>query len=131
MINFDDLRVEENKTYTVLPCNLASDLVWFFNRSGIKSKRLNIRDIEKGKNKEVSALFTKEKMYEAIKEFVKNDEFDKNPCILVTNFNSEDLVKKAMWLRTHGDKDLSKNKTKAHNDAMSMIESSQSLHGIQ
>lgn len=131
MVKFDELRLEKDRTYTVVPGGLALDMSWFFKKNGVKYTRLSIRDIRKKKNKTASELFDEEKMKDELQIFLKNGSDDDEPCILITHFNKDDLIKKALEIMlSPKDKDLIAYKKRRHEVAMELSEKNPDLHGI-
>lgn len=131
MVTFEELRVEENETYTVLPGGLASDIAWFLTGNGIPYKRLSIRDIRNRKNKEASDLFDETRMRKELQIFWDNGSKDRVPCIMITHFNSEDFIKKALKIMSEPkDADLAEEERILQEDAMLFLKNNPDLHGI-
>ena len=131
MITFEDVKVEDHETYTVLPADIAGDMSWFLTRNGIEYSRLSVRDIENKKRPNVSKLFNKEKMYQLIQPFVEKGADDMNPYIIVSHLNSDDLIKKAFWmLEQSRDKDLVAYEENATEKAMRRLNENKELNGI-
>lgn len=106
MITFDDIRVEDKETYTIIPMSRALDLSWFLTKNGIHHSIISCLDCEKS---DIASQFTQESLTELMSAYADVDESDDNACILVSNLNPDDLVQKTiMIIKSQEDEDLKK-----------------------
>lgn len=131
MITFEDVRVEDHETYTIIPMCLAADFSWFLDKNGIKHSKISYGMFIKGKKPEITKLFTLEGMKQSLFVFKEIGEDDSLPCILITNLNSEDLIKKViMMAKEPEDKDLKEYKRQVQQRLEKELQSDKELRGI-
>ena len=131
MVTFDELRLEKEETFTVLPGGLASDIAWFLTGNDIPYKRLSIRDIRNRKNPKASDMYDEERMKKELQIFRDNGSKDKIPCIMITYFNKDDFISKALKIMSEPkDADLLQEEKTAYEDAMLLLKNNPDSHGI-
>lgn len=107
MITFEDVRVEEKETYTIVPMGRALDLSWFLEQNGIQHSKVPYGMFLKGRKPEITSQFTAESLKELMKAYAEVDEDNDYACIIVSKLNSDDLVKKTIeMIKAPKDKDL-------------------------
>lgn len=131
MVRFDELRVQDEETYTVLPGGLASDIAWFLTGNNIPYKRLSIRDIRNRKDPKVSDMYDEEGMKNELQIFRDKGSKDRVPCIMITHFNKDDFISKALKIMSEPkDADLLQEEKTAYEDAMLSLKNNPDFHGI-
>lgn len=107
MITFADVRVEEHETYTIVPMGRALDLSWFLERNGIKHSKIPYGMFLKGCKPEITSQFTAESLKKLMGAYAEVKEDNDYACIIVSNLNSDDLVRKTIeMIKSPRDKDL-------------------------
>ena len=98
MITFDDVRIEEDKTYTFMPFVILHDFMILLRENQIPCKRGKFRDVRDGKIPEIKKIPESE-MDRQMQRFEKTGENLQLREVLISDRNVDDLFDKAiaMW----------------------------------
>ena len=100
MITFDDLRIEENETISIIPAAITGYLEWFLEQNKIAYKRYGYMLLSHGKAPIITEVCSMDEMNARLQKYTEVTGRKYLPCAIVSHFNTEDFEQKVLDILT-------------------------------
>ena len=100
MFTFDDLRIEEKETISIIPAGITGYLEWFLAQNNISYKRYGYMLLSHVKAPIITDVCSMDEMNVRLQKYTKVTGKKYLPCAIVSHFNVDDFEQKVLDILT-------------------------------